>query len=129
MIPLQAASVDIWDKKYRLRSKSDEIVDLTMEDTFRRVARALAKVEKEEDRSFWEEKFFRAMFSGAIPAGRIMSNAGAEKHKPNASTINCTVSNTIHDSMPGILQGVYEGGITLAAGCGIGYDFTTLRPR
>lgn len=127
-IPLQPASEDIWDKKYRLRSKSNEVVDQTIEDTYRRVAHALASVEP-TNRSFWENEFYKAMNTGAIPAGRIMSNAGANAHKPNASTINCTVSNTIHDSMHGILQGVYEGGITLSAGCGIGYDFTTLRPR
>src|SRR5690554_2531033 len=58
-----------------------------------------------------------------------MSNAGAEAHKPATSTINCTVSGTIHDSMHDILDKVHEAGLTLKAGCGIGYDFSTLRPR
>jgi len=66
---------------------------------------------------------------GAFPAGRIISNAGAEKHKPSASTINCIVSGKIVDSMEGILQGAKEAGLTLARGCGVGYNFSTLRPR
>jgi ribonucleoside-diphosphate reductase alpha chain len=66
---------------------------------------------------------------GAIPAGRITSNAGAHEHKPATSTINCTVSGTIEDSMDNILDKVHEAGLTLKAGCGIGYEFSTLRPR
>jgi ribonucleoside-diphosphate reductase alpha chain len=66
---------------------------------------------------------------GAIPAGRITSNAGALAHKPATSTINCTVSGTIRDSMDNILERVHEAGLTLKAGCGIGYEFSTLRPR
>ena len=70
-----------------------------------------------------------ALRRGAIPAGRITSNAGALEHKPATSTINCTVSGTIEDSMDGILEKVHEAGLTLKAGCGIGYEFSTLRPR
>src|SRR6202030_2043711 len=66
---------------------------------------------------------------GAIPAGRVTSNAGALEHKPATSTINCTVSGTIRDSMDDILKKVHEAGLTLKAGCGIGYEFSTLRPR
>ena len=62
-------------------------------------------------------------------AGRITSNAGAQEHKPATSTINCTVSGTIKDSMDGILDKVHEAGLTLKAGCGIGYQSSTLRPR
>ena len=75
------------------------------------------------------ERFLWALRKGAIPAGRIMSNAGALAHKPATSTINCTVSGTIHDSMDDILNKVHEAGLTLKAGCGIGYEFSTLRPR
>jgi ribonucleoside-diphosphate reductase alpha chain len=75
------------------------------------------------------ERFTWALRRGAIPAGRIISNAGAQAHKPATSTINCTVSGTIEDSMDGILQKVHEAGLTLKAGCGIGYEFSTLRPR
>ena len=73
--------------------------------------------------------FLWALRRGAIPAGRITSNAGALEHKPATSTINCTVSGTIRDSMDDILGKVHEAGLTLKAGCGIGYEFSTLRPR
>jgi ribonucleoside-diphosphate reductase alpha chain len=66
---------------------------------------------------------------GAIPAGRITSNAGALEHKPATSTINCTVSGVVEDSMDNILDKVHEAGLTLKAGCGIGYEFSTLRPK
>ncbi len=128
-IPFQAASLDIWDKKYRLKAKDGTNVDNTIEDTYERVARALADVEAPEKREEWFERFVWALSQGAIPAGRIMSNAGAQDHKPATSTINCTVSGTIRDSMHDILDKVHEAGLTLKAGCGIGYEFSTLRPR
>lgn len=129
-VPLQSASLDIWDKKYRLKTKQGENLDATIDDTYRRVARALADVEdSEEKRAFWYEKFAWALRHGAIPAGRITSNAGAQEHKPATSTINCTVSGIVEDSMDGILEKVHEAGLTLKAGCGIGYEFSTLRPR
>jgi len=128
-VAFQDASIDIWDKKYRLKSKTGEVIDETMDDTFKRVARALAEVEPVADRERWYESFLWALRRGAIPAGRIMSNAGAREHKPATSTINCTVSGTIGDSMDDILTKVHEAGLTLKAGCGIGYEFSTLRPR
>ena len=128
-IPFQEASLDIWDKKYRLVSKSGEPIDRAMDDTYRRVARALADVEQPELREHWYERFVWALRRGAIPAGRVTSNAGAQEHKPATSTINCTVSGTIRDSMDDILNKVHEAGLTLKAGCGIGYEFSTLRPR
>jgi ribonucleoside-diphosphate reductase alpha chain len=129
-IPLQPASYDIWDKKYRLKAKSGVPVDDSVDGTYQRVARALADVEATEElRAHWNERFLWALRRGAIPAGRITSNAGALEHKPATSTINCTVSGTIHDSMDDILEKVHEAGLTLKAGCGIGYEFSTLRPR
>ena len=128
-IPFQDASLDIWDKKYRLVSKSGEPIDKTMDETYQRVARALADVEREAVREHWNERFLWALRRGAIPAGRVTSNAGAQEHKPATSTINCTVSGTIRDSMDDILGKVHEAGLTLKAGCGIGYEFSTLRPR
>ena len=128
-IPFQEASLDIWEKKYRLVSKSGDAVDKTMDDTYKRVARALADVEPEAQREHWNERFLWALRRGAIPAGRVTSNAGALEHKPATSTINCTVSGTIRDSMDDILGKVHEAGLTLKAGCGIGYEFSTLRPR
>ena len=128
-ISYQEASLDIWDKKYRLVSKSGQPIDLSMDDTYQRVARALADVEAAPVREHWYERFLWAQRHGAIPAGRITSNAGAQEHKPATSTINCTVSGTIRDSMDDILGKVHEAGLTLKAGCGIGYEFSTLRPR
>ena len=129
-IELQPASQDIWDKKYRLKTKQGEPVDGDIDQTYQRVARALADTEQTaETRKYWYERFLWALRRGAIPAGRITSNAGALKHKPATSTINCTVSGTIEDSMDGILDKVHEAGLTLKAGCGIGYEFSTLRPR
>jgi ribonucleoside-diphosphate reductase alpha chain len=128
-IPFQEASLDIWDKKYRLVSKTGMPIDQTMDDTYKRVARALADVETPAEREHWYERFLWALRRGAIPAGRITSNAGALEHKPATSTINCTVSGTIQDSMDDILNKVHEAGLTLKAGCGIGYEFSTLRPR
>jgi len=125
----QAASVDIWDKKYRLKDFSGNPIDTDIDTTFQRVAKALATVEKQNKQEEWNEKFLWALRSGAIPAGRIMSNAGAADYKPATSTINCTVSGLIQDSMTGILDKVTEAGLTLKAGCGIGYEFSTLRPK
>src|SRR5499425_2507767 len=128
-IPFQEASLDIWDKKYRLSAKDGTPIDKSMDDTYKRVARALADVEREDAREQWYERFVWALRRGAIPAGRVTSNAGALEHKPATSTINCTVSGTIGDSMDDILNKVHEAGLTLKAGCGIGYEFSTLRPR
>jgi len=129
-IPFQPASLDIWDKKYRLKTKNGEVIDNTIDETYERVARALAEVEEtDEKRQEWQEKFLWALRHGAIPAGRITSNAGAWAYKPATSTINCTVSGTVRDSMDDILGKVHEAGLTLKAGCGIGYEFSTLRPK
>ena len=128
-IPMQPASEDIWDTKYRLKTKDGTAIDQTVDETYQRVARALAQVEAPELRDTWYERFLWALRHGAIPAGRITSNAGALEHKPATSTINCTVSATIGDSMDDILAKLHEAGLTLKAGCGIGYEFSTLRPR
>ena len=129
-IPMQPASLDIWDKKYRLKTKQGAPLDADIDGTYRRVAKALSEAEPTvELQQYWMERFTWALRRGAIPAGRITSNAGAQEHKPATSTINCTVSGTITDSMDGILDKVHEAGLTLKAGCGIGYEFSTLRPR
>ena len=128
-IAFQPASLDIWDAKYRLAAKDGEKIDETIDDTYKRVAKALASVEVESKQEHFYNEFLWALRSGAIPAGRIMSNAGALEHKPATSTINCTVSGTVGDSMDNILNKVHEAGLTLKAGCGIGYEFSTLRPK
>ena len=128
-IELQPASLDIWDKKYRLKDMLANPVDHSIEDTYKRVAEALAEVEEPGKREYWLGQFVWALEQGAIPAGRIISNAGAREHKPSTSTINCTVSGAVPDSMDGILSMAHEAGLTLKAGCGIGYEFSTLRPK
>ncbi len=129
-VPMQSVSLDIWDRKYRLKTKQGEFIDQDIDDTYKRVARALSDAETtEEKRALWYDKFLWALRHGAIPAGRITANAGALEHKPATSTINCTVSGIIEDSMNDILGKVHEAGLTLKAGCGIGYEFSTLRPK
>ena len=128
-IEFQPTSLDIWDVKYRLTAKDGSKIDENIDDTYKRVARAIADVEVESKREHYFEEFVWALRAGAIPAGRIISNAGAREHKPATSTINCTVSGTVEDSMDNILNKVHEAGLTLKAGCGIGYEFSTLRPK
>ena len=128
-IGLQPASLDIWDTKYRLKTKDGQSIDANIDATYQRVARALADIELPEQREHWYEQFLWALYRGAIPAGRIISNAGATAYKPATSTINCTVSGIVGDSMDDILGKLHEAGLTLKAGCGIGYEFSTLRPR
>ncbi len=126
-VPMQTPSLDIWASKYQLRDRNSNPVDQDIDATYKRVASALASVEVQPDH--WEPKFLWALQNGAIPAGRVTSNAGAGEHKPAVSLINCTVSETVRDSMRHILGSVMAAGITLKAGCGIGYDFSTIRPR
>lgn len=128
-IEFQPTSIDIWQTKYQLKSKEGDAVDNDIDATYDRVAKALSEVESEEKQEEVHQDFLWALRHGAIPAGRIMSNAGALAHKPATSTINCTVSGTITDSMDDILGKVHEAGLTLKAGCGIGYEFSTLRPK
>ena len=87
-IEFQAASLDIWDAKYRLTAKDGKNIDESIDDTYKRVARALANVEDETQREHYNKEFLWALRTGAIPAGRIVSNAGAREHKPATSTIN-----------------------------------------
>ena len=128
-LSMQDASLDIWSTKYQLKTKSGDPVDSNIDETYERVAQALASVETDEKRAEIYQEFKWALEHGVIPAGRIMSNAGAGEHKPATSTINCTVSGTVYDSMDDILLKNHEAGLTLKAGCGIGYEFSTLRPK
>lgn len=127
-VPLQAPSREIWDAKYRLKDRHSRPVDRDVGASFERVAQALAAVEGAKA-SEWLPQFQWALENGAIPAGRILSNAGAEAYKPAVSLINCTVSRTIRDSMRDILDSVVDAGMTLKSGAGIGYDFSTLRHK
>ncbi|WP_148252121.1 adenosylcobalamin-dependent ribonucleoside-diphosphate reductase [Aidingimonas lacisalsi] len=127
-VPLQAPSREIWDSKYRLKDRHQRPVEQNVTDTYERVARALAAVEGDQA-DIWLPRFRWALENGAIPAGRILSNAGADDYKPAVSLINCTVSRTIHDNMHDILDSVVDAGMTLKSGAGIGYDFSTLRHK
>lgn len=128
-VPFQDTSKEIWASKYQLKDKAGNPVDESIQSTYKRVAEALAGVENPDQRDAQYENFLWALNNGAIPAGRIMSNAGAQAYKPATSLINCTVSQTVNDSMTDILDSVHQAGLTLKAGCGIGYEFSTLRPK
>ncbi len=128
--PLQAAARETWARKYCLYDSIGAPLEHSVDDTLQRVATALAGVEATKPlQTEWRERFLWALRQGAIPAGRILANAGASAYKPQTSTINCTVSGTIADSMDDILGKLHEAGLTLKAGAGIGYEFSTLRPR
>ena len=115
----------IWDSRYRHRS-GETIHDRTIEDTWRRIARALAGVES-RDRGAWEERFYHVLEGFRfLPGGRIQAGAGTERR---VTLFNCFVMGLIDDSMDGIFEALKEGALTLQQGGGVGYDFSTLRPR
>ncbi|MCT2539948.1 adenosylcobalamin-dependent ribonucleoside-diphosphate reductase [Sedimentimonas flavescens] len=115
----------IWDMKYRLKDADGAPVDQTVEDTWRRIARALAEVEK--DPAIWEERFYGALEDFKyLPAGRITAGAGTGRA---VTLFNCFVMGTIPDSMAGIFDMLKEAALTMQQGGGIGYDFSTIRPR
>ena len=125
MTNIAAISHRIWDMKYRLKGPDGAPVDRTIDDTWRRVAKALAAVEREP--SAWEDRFFDAMRDFRfLPAGRILAGAGADR---NVTLFNCFVMGEIPDDMSGIFRQLQEAALTMQQGGGIGYDFSTLRPR
>ena len=114
----------IWDMKYRLKEQDGTPIDITVQDTWRRVAWALA--EPETDRATWADKFYSVLERFQfIPAGRINAGAGTDR---NVTLFNCFVMGTVHDSLSGIMDALKEAAMTMQAGGGIGYDFSTLRP-
>ena len=119
-------ALQIWDMKYRLKAPDGTPVDDNVEASWKRVARALASVEAEDVRDHHERQFFEAM-SGYrfLPAGRILAGAGADR---NVTLFNCFVMGAIPDDMGGIFDHLKEAALTMQAGGGIGYDFSTLRP-
>lgn len=115
----------IWDMKYRLKEADGSAVDASVEDTWRRIARALAVVEK--DPAVWEERFYGALEGFKfLPAGRITAGAGTGRA---VTLFNCFVMGTIPDTMAGIFDALKEAALTMQQGGGIGYDFSTIRPR
>jgi ribonucleoside-diphosphate reductase alpha chain len=115
----------VWDTKYRWR-ENGILRDQNIQDTWRRVASALASVEPNQ-RQQWEQRFYQVLDGFKfLPAGRIMAGAGTQRH---ITLFNCFVMGVIEDSMDGIFDGLKEGALTMQQGGGVGYDFSTLRPR
>ena len=115
----------IWDMKYRLKDADGAPVDRTVEDSWRRIARALAQGEAAPEQ--WEDKFYAALEDFRfLPAGRITAGAGTGRQ---VTLFNCFVMGTIPDNMDGIFNGLREAALTMQQGGGIGYDFSTIRPK
>ncbi len=120
-----AIAEQIWDSKYRLKLADGTPIDLSVEDSWRRVARDLARMEA--DPAAWEDRFYAALEDFRfLPAGRILAGAGTGRE---VTLFNCFVMGTIPDSMAGIFQSLKEAALTMQQGGGIGYDFSTIRPR
>ncbi len=118
-------SEQIWDMKYRFKQADGTPIDRSVEDTWRRIARSLAQVE--QDSAAWEDKFYAALEDFKyLPAGRITAGAGTGRR---VTLFNCFVMGTIPDSMAGIFDMLKEAALTMQQGGGIGYDFSTIRPR
>ena len=115
----------IWDAKYRYRD-ADRVYDQTIEDTWRRIAQALASVEASKQTQ-WTDRFYAALEDFKfLPGGRIQAGAGTSRR---VTLFNCFVMGIIEDSMDGIFDGLKQGALTMQQGGGVGYDFSTLRPR
>ncbi|KEJ88999.1 adenosylcobalamin-dependent ribonucleoside-diphosphate reductase [Sulfitobacter donghicola] len=115
----------IWDMKYRFKAADGTPHDVTVEDTWRRIAHDLAQVEN--DKEGWEETFFEALEDFKyLPAGRITAGAGTARR---VTLFNCFVMGTVPDSMSGIFDMLKEAALTMQQGGGIGYDFSTIRPK
>jgi ribonucleoside-diphosphate reductase alpha chain len=118
---------EIWDMKYRFKRADGTPIDETVDDTWTRVAKALAQPEASHKRGRWERAFHEAM-SGYkfLPAGRIIAGAGTGR---KVTLFNCFVMGTIEDDMSAIFNGLREAALTMQQGGGIGHDFSTLRPK
>jgi ribonucleoside-diphosphate reductase alpha chain len=125
MAPVAGISQQIWDMKYRLKAPDGAVLDKTIEDSWARVARALAACEREPE--LWAKRFETALDGFKfLPAGRILAGAGTERQ---VTLFNCFVMGTIPDDMKGIFENLKEAALTMQQGGGIGYDFSTLRPK
>ncbi|HXP13542.1 MAG TPA: ribonucleotide reductase N-terminal alpha domain-containing protein, partial [Stellaceae bacterium] len=125
MPAIASISQQIWDMKYRLKGPDGAAVDKTIEDSWRRVASALA--EPERDKSHWANAFYQALADFKfLPAGRVLAGAGSGR---SVTLFNCFVMGTIPDDMSGIFENLREAALTMQQGGGIGYDFSTLRPK
>ncbi|HEX2760938.1 MAG TPA: ribonucleotide reductase N-terminal alpha domain-containing protein, partial [Rhizomicrobium sp.] len=120
-------SASIWDMKYRLKAPDGTPMDHTVADSWTRVALALAEAEAPDQRLPRAQEFARALSNHKfLPAGRILAGAGTGRA---VTLFNCFVMGSIEDSMDGIFTALREAALTLQQGGGIGYDFSTLRPK
>ncbi len=127
MASVASIAQQIWDMKYRLKGEGGVALDKTIEDSWRRIARALAEPERPEERALWAERFYEALEGFRfLPAGRVVAGAGSGR---NVTLFNCFVMGTIPDDMSGIFTHLREAALTMQQGGGIGYDFSTLRPK
>lgn len=116
----------IWEMKYRFTAPNGKM-EKSVEDTWRRVAKAIAGAEKSSEQSYWQQKFYAALEDFQfLPGGRILAGAGTEHH---VTLFNCFVMDIAEDSLTGIFNAIKEGALTLQQGGGVGYDFSILRPR
>ena len=124
---LDPISQEIWDMKYRFKDADGTVHDQTLEDTWWRVARAVAAAEEPSVRETWASSFFEILSDFRfLPAGRIVAGAGTGR---SVTLFNCFVMGALDDSMTGIFDGLKEAALTLQQGGGIGHDFSTLRPK
>ena len=124
---LEPISHEIWDMKYRLKSGDGTPVDQTIEESWRRVADAVALAEPEDQRKKQSDEFYRILENYRfLPAGRILAGAGTGRQ---VTLFNCFVMGTIPDSLDGIFAALKEAALTMQQGGGIGHDFSGLRPR
>ena len=120
-----AISQQIWDMKYRLKDQNGTFLEQTVQDTWHRIAKALSEVETEPKK--WETIFYNALTDFKfLPAGRITAGSGTKR---NVTLFNCFVMGVIPDSMSGIFDMLKEAALTMQQGGGIGYDFSTIRPK
>ena len=120
-----AIAEQIWDMKYRLKDADGTGIDKSVEDTWARIAKDLASVEKNKEQ--WEKEFYAALEDFKfLPAGRITAGAGTNR---KVTLFNCFVMGTIPDDMEGIFNMLKEAALTMQQGGGIGYDFSTIRPN
>ncbi len=125
MSSIAAISQQIWDMKYRFKSADGEAIDKTIDDTFHRVGTALAQAETSPED--YADEFYEVLRDFRfLPAGRIMSGAGTER---DVTLFNCFVMGDVPDDMSGIFESLREAALTMQQGGGIGYDFSTLRPK
>ena len=125
MSDIAPISLRIWDMKYRLHAADGTPLDGSIEDSWRRVAGALAAAE--DDPAAWRDRFCEAMADFRfLPAGRILAGAGAGR---SVTLFNCFVMGVVPDDMTGIFEHLKEAALTMQQGGGIGYDFSTLRPK